>query len=128
MIGLCIVPLCRAFDLGGDRFALVPLFSHLFFDFLGDLHLFIVLSVDGRAILCSSVCTLTIEGCRVVHLEEVLAQLTVGDSFRIKNDQKGLGVSGSSGADIVITGCFGLTSSISNSAVEKTFVAPIFTI
>lgn len=129
VVGLCIIPLSRTLDLGGDRFALVPLLCHLLFDFSCNLQLFIVLGVDGGAILRAGVCALAVQGCRVVHLEKVLDELTVGHSFRVEDDQQGFGVAGAPGADIIIAGRFGVPTSISDSAIEKTLaVTPIFAI
>jgi uncharacterized membrane protein len=88
VIVFCVIPLCGSLDLGRDGFTLVPLLSNLLLDLFSYAQLLVTLGEDGRAILSAGVGALSVQGGRVVHLEEKLAQLTVGDLLGVKDDQQ----------------------------------------
>lgn len=92
MIVLGIIPLRRPQDFRRDRFPLVPLLAHFLFNLGRDLHLLVVLDVHGRAVLRARVGALSVQRRRVVHLEEILQQLPIRDSVRVKDYEERLGV------------------------------------
>jgi len=92
MIVLCIIPLGRSEDLGGDGFAFVPLFSDFLLDFVCDFQLFVILCIDGGSVLRAGIWPLAVQRGGIVHSEEELAELRVGDSLRVEDNQHGLGV------------------------------------
>jgi len=92
VIILCIIPLSRSQDLSGDGFAFIPLISNLLLDFVCDFQLFVIFCIDCGSVLRAGIWTLPIQRGGIVHSEEELAELRVGDSLRVEDNQHGLGV------------------------------------
>jgi len=94
VIILCIIPLGRSQDLSGNWLAFVPLFSNLLLDLICDFQLFVILCIDGGSVLRAGIWTLSVHRGGIVHSEEELAELRVGDSLRVEDNQHGLGMTG----------------------------------
>ena len=86
---------------------------------------------DGGAVLGADIVALAVEGGGIVDGEEDVQQVGVGDAGRVKGDPHNLGMTGATGADLLVAGVGGGAAGITRDdirdadhLVENRFKAP----
>ena len=87
-------------------------------EFLGGFFLVVVLAEDGGAVLGADVGALAVELGEIVGFEEEYGEFFVGGLVGIEGDQDGLGVSGGSGADLLIGGIGGASAGVADGGLD----------
>src|SRR5215212_7844239 len=130
VVGLCVIERASGRDLRGDRPVtgtpkrlLVGVAS-----LLCSQALLVACVVDCRAVLRAYVVALTYPLRRVMGLPEHREQIPIGDLLRIEDDEHGLGVPGSSAANLLVGRVWGKASRVADRCRVNAVDLPEFTL
>lgn len=91
--------------------------GELFNDFFGFDFLLITCVKNGRPVLGTDICTLAVEGCRVVNGEEDVQQVGERDDGGVEDDSDYLGMACGAAANLFVGGVWTFAASIARNNV-----------
>src|ERR1700712_661635 len=122
MICLCIPPLSSWQDLCHNLSILPPLLLDFLCDLLCNLLLLRVVVENTTPVLGSSIWTLSILRCRIVHLVQKLNQRRIADLLWIEHDLQSFRVASLSRADAAVRRVGGVTADVADARIEQALV------